>query len=252
MSARKDPQAPRPKSTRFDDLPSGPIVPFDPSWDAGPRVPRSELPIVPMTAEGDDERPSIYGAIFNPSDAAALQRRISNRWEEGIDLAGADLRRRELSDFEEGLRFCNLQGADLSGARMIDSQLEYCNMRGANLSGSTALGASFAGTDMRDANLSKANFTLAGLGGVILAGANLEEATLVSVRAAGVNLRGANLRYADLTAADLRGADLTGADLHRAILWEADFAGAVMPNGARFRNPEDDESDEIAITYSRP
>jgi uncharacterized protein YjbI with pentapeptide repeats len=80
----------------------------------------------------------------------------------------------------------------------------------------------------------------------------LEEATLVSVRAAGVNLRGANLRYADLTAADLRGADLTGADLHRAILWETDFAGAVMPNGVRFRNPEDDESDEIAITYSRP
>gem|GEM_PF-7077780 len=48
MNAPKDPQAPRPKSTRFDDLPVGPIVPFDPSWDAGPRVPRAELPIVPM------------------------------------------------------------------------------------------------------------------------------------------------------------------------------------------------------------
>jgi uncharacterized protein YjbI with pentapeptide repeats len=68
----------------------------------------------------------------------------------------------------------------------------------------------------------------------------------------GTNLRGANLREADLTGADLRGADLTGADLYRAILYDTDFAGAVMPNGARYRDPDDDVSDEIAMTYSRP
>lgn len=252
MSARKDPQAPRPKSTRFDDLPTGPIVPFDPSWDAGPRVPRSELPIVPMADDGDDSKPSIYGAVFNPSDAAALQRKISIRWEEGIDLAGADLRRRDLSDFDEGLRFCNLQGADLSGARLIDTLLEYCNMRGANLSGCTGLAVSLTGSDLREANLSKANLTAANIGGAILAGANLEEATLVTARMPGAILRGAYLRGADLTGADLRGADLTGADLFRAILHETDFHGAVMPNGVRFRDPEDDVSDEIAMTYSRP
>ena len=83
MSARKDPQAPRPKSTRFDDLPLGPIVPFDPSWDAGPRVPRSELPIVPMADDGDDSKPSIYGAVFNPSDAAAGPAATSRRRQPG-------------------------------------------------------------------------------------------------------------------------------------------------------------------------
>ena len=251
MSVRKDSQSPRPKSTRFDDLPVGPIVPFDPSWDAGPRVPRAELPVLPMAEDGPDARPSIYGVAFNPSDAAALQRKISNRWEEGIDLAGADLRRRDLSDFDEGLRYCNLQGADLSGARLIDTQLEYCNMRGVNLSGCTGLAVSLTGSDLREANLSKANLTMANIGGAILADANLEEATLVSTRMSGANLRGANLRHADLTGADLRGADLTGADLYRATLYETDFSGAVMPNGARFRNQDDDVSEEIATTYSR-
>ena len=85
-----------------------------------------------------------------------------------------------------------------------------------------------------------------------MAGANMEEATLVSTRMPGANLRGANLRSADLTGADLRGADLTGADLYRACLYETDFAGAIMPNGARFKSPDDDESEEIAMLYSRP
>ena len=39
----------------------------------------------------------IFAAAYNRSDAGALQRRLANRWEEGLDLAGADLRRRDLS-----------------------------------------------------------------------------------------------------------------------------------------------------------
>ena len=162
-------------------------MPFDPSWDAGPRAQRTELQISPMTEDSADAGPNILVAPFNPSDAAALQRRLTNRWEEGLDLAGADLRRRDLSDFEEELVRANMQGADLSGARLTETQLPYANLRGA-----------------------------------------------------------------DLTGADLRGADLTGADLYRACLYETDFAGAIMPNGARFKSPDDDESEEIAMLYSRP
>jgi len=252
MSVRKDSQSPRPKSTRFDDLPVGPIVPFDPSWDAGPRAQRTELQITTMTEDSADAGPSILVAPFNPSDAAALQRRLTNRWEEGLDLAGADLRRRDLSDFEEELVRCNMQGADLSGARLTETQLPYANLRGANLSGVAGVITDFTGADLREANLSRANLTMAKMGGAIMAGANMEEATLVSTRMPGANLRGANLRSADLTGADLRGADLTGADLYRACLYETDFAGAIMPNGARFKSPDDDESEEIAMLYSRP
>ena len=84
----------------------------------------------------------------------------------------------------------------------------------------------------------------------------------------GADLSGANLSGTNLTSAahfaaglncvdvpsdvDLRGADLTGADLYRACLYETDFAGAIMPNGARFKSPDDDESEEIAMLYSRP
>ena len=252
MSARKDPQGERPKSTRFDDLPAGPIVPFDPSWDAGPRAQRTELPITAMAEGAEDARPGIFVAAYNPSDAGALQRRLANRWEEGLDLAGADLRRRDIAALEEELTRCTLQGADLSGARLVDTHLEYSNLRGANLAGVQALVVDFTGADLREANLSRANLTLASMGAAILAGANLEEATLTSAKMAAANLRGANLRGADLTGADLRGADLTGADLFRAVLYDTDFSGAVMPNGVRFRDPDDDVSDEIAMTYSRP
>ena len=127
MSARKDPQEQRPNSTRFDDLPVGPIVPFDPSWDAGPRAQRTELPITPMSEDGAETGQNIFGAVFNESDAGALQRRMANRWEEGLDLAGADLRRRDLADFEEELVRANMQGADLSGARLLDTNLQYSN-----------------------------------------------------------------------------------------------------------------------------
>jgi uncharacterized protein YjbI with pentapeptide repeats len=44
---------------------------------------------------------------------------------------------------------------------------------------------------------------------------------------------------------------LTGADLFRAVLFGTDFAGAVMPNGVRFRDPEDEIGDEIARRYER-
>ena len=252
MSARKDPQGERPTSSRFDDLPAGPIVPFDPSWDAGPRAQRTELPITAMAEDGGDAGPGIFVAAYNPSDAGALQRRLASRWEEGLDLAGADLRRRDLSALEEELTRCTLQGADLSGARIVDTHMEYANLRGANLSGVQGLVVDFTGADLRDANPYRANLALGNMGAAILAGANLEEATLTSAKMAAANLRGANLRGADLTGADLRGADLTGADLFRSILVDADFSGAVMPNGVRFRDPDDDVSDEIARRFERP
>ena len=85
--------------------------------------------LLPQWPRAEDARPGIFVAAYNPSDAGALQRRLANRWEEGLDLAGADLRRRDIAALEEELTRCTLQGADLSGARLVDTHLEYSNLR---------------------------------------------------------------------------------------------------------------------------
>jgi uncharacterized protein YjbI with pentapeptide repeats len=232
----------------FDTLPAGPIEPFDPSWDARPRVQRSELTIAPIADLPKGVLEELLRASFNDSDAKALQRFLTNRWERGVDLAFADLRRRDLSDIEEELQRCNLEGADLSGSRLIHTDFSYSSMRGANLSGITSLETSFTGCDLREADFSRANLTFALFGGAILAEASFVDATLVNARMPGANLRGAVLIRADLTEADLRGADMTGADLDGACLHKANLAGAVMPNGQRYVDP-DDESGHIVGRY---
>ena len=233
----------------FDNLPPGPIEPFDPSWDARPRVERTELSITPITDRPKGVLEDLLRSNFNDSDAKALQRFLTNRWERGVDLAYADLRRRDLSNIEDELQRCNLEGADLSGSRLIHTNFGYSSMRGANLSGITSLETTFTGCDLREADFRRANLAFVLFGGTILAGANFEDATLVNARMAGANLRGASMVRADLTEADLRGVDLTGADLEGACLHKANLAGAVMPNGQRFVDPDDDTSERIVARY---
>ena len=135
MSSPKDQFEAQEHAQTFDNLPQGPIQPFDPSWDAGPRAQRTELTIAPLSDHPKGQLLDLLGAQFNESDAGALQRVLSNRWEDGVDLAFADLRRRDISELEDALRRSNLERADLSGARLIHTQLGYSNMRGAKLCG---------------------------------------------------------------------------------------------------------------------
>ncbi|MCR4935033.1 MAG: pentapeptide repeat-containing protein [Oscillospiraceae bacterium] len=98
------------------------------------------------------------------------------------------------------------QRADLRGADLHWADLREADLRGADL----------IGADLRRANLS----------GAYLRGANLR----------GAYLRGADLRGADLIGADLRRADLSGADLSEAGLSGAHLHGAILPDGFRSEN----------------
>ena len=84
------------------------------------------------------------------------------------------------------------------------------------------------GCNMAGADLHKANLVEAHLAGANLAGADLQMANLRRVDLQGANLRNAVLRYANLPGANLQDADLTGADLQGANLIRANFTGAKL------------------------
>jgi hypothetical protein len=89
---------------------------------------------------------------------------------------------------------CNLAGADLGKAELIEAKLAGADLHGANLSMANLRRADLHGANLRDAVLAYTN----------LPGANLQGADL-----RGAILKGANLIKADLTGANLEGADLT-------------------------------------------
>ena len=129
------------------------------------------------------------------------------------------LRNKQLSDaslfIDDSLPAClpNCQGADLSGAYLIDATL-----KGADLTGAYLINA-----NLIDANLSYANLSYAILSNAILSNANLIDANLSYAK-----LIDTNLSYAYLMDAILKGADLTGADLTDANLTDANLTGANL------------------------
>jgi uncharacterized protein YjbI with pentapeptide repeats len=159
----------------------------------------------------------------------------------GADLAGADLRRCDLTDAT--LISANLAGACLQRARLVDGSASSANLVKADLSFVYAAGASFHTADLRGADLDGARLAEACLESAHLAGACLTEADLRGARLAGAVLDGADLGGANLTWARLPGvklkesrcvgaafaeADLTGCDLEGLELPAADFRGADL------------------------
>ncbi|MBN1517478.1 pentapeptide repeat-containing protein [Candidatus Sumerlaeota bacterium] len=138
-----------------------------------------------------------------------------------VDLSEADLSHLELA----GLTF---DGADLTSARMFNTNLEGASMRRCTLS--------FA--DLRRANLAKVKLQESNLSGANLSGANMVETQLQRVNLqsaimAGVHLINGDLTGAYLTKADLRGATFKmsrfrGAQLAGANVEDADFTRALI------------------------
>lgn len=127
-------------------------------------------------------------------------------------LAGADLRRRDLS------------GAELSGADLTGALLHRANLRNAGLAG---------------ARLGGANLNLANLTAAKLAGAELDRALLYGARLEAAELTGATLGFAllgtaNLDRARLQGAVLDDADLGAARLVRADLTGASLQRSFLF------------------
>ena len=118
----------------------------------------------------------------------------------GAKLQGENFSERDWS----GYTLCKvfLDGANLEGTILSESQLTEASLKGANLR--------------------KACLEMADLKGALLQGADLREA----------NLRGASLNNANLAGADLRGVDLSNTQLNGAILRGAELDGAKIPSDA--------------------
>jgi len=178
---------------------------------------------------------------------------------------GSDLTR-------QNLRGINLEGRDISTARM-----PFADLTGANLAGAFVMSLNFASANLINSDLSRAYGGWLFFNGANLAGANLTNAYLpysnfdayvVENTMIRVNLRGANLDSATLRGstfenadfdranakganfqdslfigASLRDANLTGANFVGATLSNANFAGSTLGDdwrtlfrGARFEN----------------
>jgi Pentapeptide repeats (8 copies) len=112
----------------------------------------------------------------------------------------------------------NLKYADLSGVNLIGAKLRYVRLRGANLLGINLLGADLIGANLIGVNLSSAN-----LSGAKLMGANLSNASLIDANLRGANLSDVSLIDANLSNADLSGARLMSVSLMGANLYKAKF-----------------------------
>jgi len=131
-----------------------------------------------------------------------------------IDLSGADLRNRQLSEI-------NLADADLSGADLTGANLVRAYLVGANLNKADLRVADFDGATLVDAVLSEAYLRETDLRDSDLSYADLSHADMVGAYLVGANLYGANLSDADLYDTDLDDANLGGANLTNANLREA-------------------------------
>ena len=121
---------------------------------------------------------------------------------------------------------CNLEKADLSGARL----------GGVDLSGVILTSANCQDADFRDACLAEADLDHAVLTGANFEGADLSYATLNEATATGANFRGANLMEvtadeADFSDADMRDADMRSSRMPGSSFFAARLNGAQMQNG---------------------
>jgi uncharacterized protein YjbI with pentapeptide repeats len=159
----------------------------------------------------------------------------------GCDLAGADLRRRNLAGAD--LSGANLSGARLHRALLGGATLDGANLTSANLNVADLKRASFVGADLTGALLyqadaAAADFSNAVLDRIVAEKARFTSATLVGVRwqnsyafasnVAGADLRGAILIGTALVEADLQRAVLTGADVTDVSFYRSRLRGADL------------------------
>lgn len=152
-----------------------------------------------------------------------------------------DLRKLDLSNIDMGgfnLRHANLEYVNLSRAR-----LEGANLQGANLFESCLNKVDFEaayldGADLSGSRLIGAYFNKADLRGINLVGTYMMKACLHRANAVGAILFAANLTDADLSQANLSYADLSEVDFTRADLDETNLTGADVrrSNFARAKN----------------
>jgi WD40 repeat protein/transcriptional regulator with XRE-family HTH domain len=109
----------------------------------------------------------------------------------------------------------NLRALSLHGEELSNRVWPEANLQGADLSTARLLGVNFSAADLTEAQLDH----------VLVEGADLSRA----------NLSGANLRHARIVRTSLAGADLSGADLTDARLMDVDLTGAAVTGSTWLR-----------------
>ena len=140
---------------------------------------------------------------------------------QSIRLLQANLNKANLT--EATLNSANFTAADLSEANLMKSNLQYANLTIANLNGANLIQA-----DLRSAKLMGANLSKAKLGTANLTKANLSNANLSKTRLGGTIFSEVNLSGANLTGASLVGINFTGIELSGITLSEANLCGANL------------------------
>lgn len=116
------------------------------------------------------------------------------------------------------LNSCILVEANLTNTNLTNANLFRANLNRANLTNVNLNFANLTSTFLKDATLNKANLTKAKLFGVKLNRANLTRANLTSVFADGANLNGAIFNNANLS----------GTNLKRVMALATNFEGATL------------------------
>jgi hypothetical protein len=123
---------------------------------------------------------------------------------------------------------------------LVKAELQGMNLEGVNLSETDLLGAELPEVNLAGAKLSKASLGMANLLKVNLQKADLMLADLSGTGLQQANLRGAMLVEARLEGADLEKADLTDADLSYATLVQANFTDAILTGAKLYGTARDD------------
>ncbi|WP_437945106.1 pentapeptide repeat-containing protein [Sorangium sp. So ce296] len=155
-------------------------------------------------------------------NAIGVLKRLNVEAEERVNLAGQDLRGKDLS--RRNLRGADLRGADLREALLIETDLGGASLAGAALSRADLSGARLAGADLEGADASSAR----------LLGADLRGARLASARLRYAQLVGARLDEGALAGLDAFGSAAPGAahaDVVAAAAASPCMAVAVSPDG---------------------
>ena len=125
-----------------------------------------------------------------------------------VHLEGAILHRATIIGIKPDNTCMNLDGIDLTEAKIIDCAFTYSDMNGAKLTNLRLDGTNFYRAKLKGANFTNSSLRGCNLGDTDLRGVNFENA----------DLSGASLSYANLTNTDLSKANLNGVDLSKAIL----------------------------------
>jgi uncharacterized protein YjbI with pentapeptide repeats len=117
----------------------------------------------------------------------------------------------------------NLDGSDLSGAKLKGAYFAGASLKGANLDLADLRGAHFHSAQLQGVGLRNSD-----LRGVDFGGSWLQAADLSWAKLQGANLKGTHLEGANLKNADLAGANLYRARLQGAGLAAAKFEGSIL------------------------